>query len=519
MAHRAPAGRPATRENLAIILEEAARAGGWSSEIALLADETACTYSDLFAGMRRTAACLTALGVRPADRVLTALSDGIEVVLVLLGTWYLGAVAVMANPRLHARELALAASNSDPVLVVCDSGMEGLFRGARAVDPARLERQGEGAASVAPAPVSGADPAYALFTSGTTGEPRLCFHGHRDPLIYQQAFGRPVLGLAPRDVTLSVSKTYFAYGLGNSVIYPLLSGATSVLISGVPSTGLVADHLSRRAIRALFAVPSFYAKMLSDVSADALARVGMAVCAGEVLPRGVEEGLEALGGPVVLNGIGTTEIGQTFASNAPRARRAGTVGRVLAPYQVRIRDASGSEARPGIEGRLLVSGDTLALPVSDARSYRPAAPGSWYETGDVAVLDDDAYLTVLGRHDDVEIVSGINVRPTEIENLITGHPSVADAAVCAVIDKRGASRLTAYVVAARGMVDPGTLEAELLGAARAGLGAYKVPKQVVLVPRLPRTPNGKLRRLQLRKSAAEYELCGVWPIEDHDRDP
>src|SRR5262245_15370019 len=110
MEHHATARQATTRENLAVMLESAARAGGWSSEVAFTIGETSCTYSDLYAGMRRTASCLTALGVRPADRVLTALSDGLDVVLVLLRTWYLGAVAVLASPRLHPRELALAAS-------------------------------------------------------------------------------------------------------------------------------------------------------------------------------------------------------------------------------------------------------------------------------------------------------------------------------------------------------------------------------------------------------------------------
>ena len=504
-----------TSDNLAIICEETAQAGGWSGNTAFIMGETAFTYADVYAGMRKTAAGLAALGVRPGDRVLCALSDGIGVVVSLLGTWYLGAVAVLANPRLHSTELALAASRCDPALVVCEGGLAEVFDDTRTADSARLEIEGRKAALVDAQPVAATDPAYALFSSGTTGQPRLCFHSHRDPLVHQRAFGRPVLGLRPGDVTLSVSKTYFAYGLGNSVFYPLLSGATAVLISEAPGAGLIADHLRRRTVRALFAVPSFYATMLSDAKADSLADVGLAVCAGEVLPRAVEERLEALDGPTVLNGIGTTEVGQTFASNAPHSKRRGTVGRALPPYRVRIAGMDGGEAKPGAEGRLFVSGSTLALPCPDAHSFRPALNGHWYETGDIAMRDDEGFLTVLGRHDDIEIVGGINVQPTEIEDLVRAHPDVADAAVCSVPDERGVSRLIAYVVPSRQAAERGTLEADLLTAARATLAPYKVPRDVVLVPELPRTPNGKLRRSQLRKKAAEYELRGIWHAADH----
>jgi acyl-coenzyme A synthetase/AMP-(fatty) acid ligase len=354
--------------------------------------------------------------------------------------------------------------------------------------------------------------AYALFTSGTTGEPRLCFHAHADSLVYDHTFGKAALALRPGDVTLSVSKTHFAYGLGNSVFYPLLSGATAILEPAAPTADGVLASVTRFGVDVLFAVPSFYARLLAHPEAEALSSVAIAVCAGEVLPRSVEERVDALDGPILLNGIGSTEMGQTFASNVPGSRRFGTVGRALPPYRIRVVDGAGDDLAPGCEGRLIVRGTTLAFPCASAHEYRAAPTGLWYPTGDLAALDDDGYLRIPGRLDDVEIVGGINVHPSEIEDLFSRHAMVRDVAVCATRDSRGVSRLVAYVVPADDSGDRRTLEADLLASARGRMAPYKIPRGIVFVPELPRTFTGKLRRRALREAAARYEKTNSWQV-------
>jgi 4-hydroxybenzoate adenylyltransferase len=500
------------RGNLALTLEATAASAGWATEPAYRVGEARHTYADVYDGMRTTAAVLSAHGVTAGQRILLALPDSIEFVWAFLGTLYLGAVAVLANPSLPARELTAAAATADPELVVCDEETAGAYGGLPGLTPARIANERNCAVPVPAAAAAPAGPAYALFTSGTTGEPKLCFHRHGDALIHNRAFGRPALRLGPGDVTLSVSKTYFAYGLGNSVFYPLLSGAAAVLAPFLPTADTVLGDINRHGARVLFAVPSFYARLIRHPQAETLAMADLAVCAGEILPPAVEQAISALAGPVLLNGIGSTEFGQTFASNTLFARRASTVGRALPPYRVRVADNRGTDLPPNSEGQLLVQGATLAVPCAAARCYTPAPPGTWYPTGDLAALSPDGYLSIAGRLDDVEIVGGINVRPAEVEDLLARHPLVRDVAVCATVDARGVSQLAAYIVPAAAETDSVRLEADLLADVRQQLAHYKVPRRVVPVPRLPRTFTGKLQRRRLRETAAHHARTGTWQL-------
>ena len=418
-----------------------------------------------------------------------------------------------ANPWLPPDDLAAMSGRSDPALVVCDTRLVPTFPEISTLEPGQV-RQAWPVAGPAQAHIcGGSEPAYALFTSGTTGAPKLCFHSHGDPLVYNEAFARPALGLGPGHITLSVSKAYFAYGLGNSLFFPLLSGAAAVLEPELPTAEKVLTAIGRYGVRVLFGVPSFYARLVAHTQAQVLGSVSIAVCAGEVLPGLVEERMDALAGPVLLNGIGSTEVGQTFASNTVSARRRHSVGRALAPYRIRVVDDERTDLPAGAEGQLLVQGPTLARPCASATEYQPAVAGGWYATGDLAVLDQDGFLHVSGRLDDIEIVGGINVQPAEIENVMARHGRVRDVAVCASTDARGVSRLIAYVVPSPDASDLIGLETGLLEITRAALAPFKVPKGVVLVPQLPRTFTGKLRRRMLRKLATRYEETGVWQLD------
>lgn len=492
--------------NLAVTLESLAQRCGWSALRAYLVGTAEYTYADVFRGMRETAALLAANGIGPGDQVAVALSDRIEFVWTYLAVHWLGGTAVLLNPRLPARELAALLGRCTPSLIICDEALEHQFPDVSVVTDTRLARNPD--VGAAPPPCTGAmAPGYAQFTSGTTGNPGLCFHRHSDPLVHQQAFGAPVLGLQPGDVTLSISKTYFAYGLGNSVLYPLLSGATAVLIPETPTPELVLELIKSHGVRVLYGVPGFYARLLRAHDAELLRTVELAVCAGETLPAVVEADVAALDGPILLNGIGTTEVGQTFASNTPAARRPGTVGRALPPYEVGVVDEAGNDAE---EGRLIVRGATVAPPQRRLEESSAASDRSWYATGDLAQRDEDGYITVLGRYDDVEIVGGVNIHPTEVEDRLMASPEITEAAVCSVTDLAGVSRLIAYVVPRDLRADPVQLAADLLAGLRGELAPYKVPKRMFAVERLPRTYTGKLRRRTLRELAAQHSRTGQW---------
>jgi 4-hydroxybenzoate adenylyltransferase len=493
--------------NLAHTLAVLAHKRGWGPTPAYLGDGAGngavTTYAQLFDRVRAYAAMLAGVAgaeaAGPGRRVLLALDDHRDGVAAFLAVLHVGAVAVLVSPRLPRQELADLARRTVPAAVLCEPDLTSALAGWT------LMPHGDTRASVdavAPYDCPPSHPAYIQFTSGTTGGPKPCVHTHGDPLVFQAAFGRPVLNLRPGDVTLSVSKMYFAYGLGNSIFYPLLAGATAVLETRPPTPQAIAAAIHRHGVQILFAVPSFYARMLADPAASAaLASLRTVVSAGEPLPSAVERRLArptGTAGPFVANGIGSTEVGQTFASNSPAAHRFGTVGRALPPYQICVVDEQGMPVPAGARGELQVRGPSVRPGGTPA--HHLGAAERWHPTGDAAVLDPDGYLRVLGRTDDIEIVGGINVDPTEVEDLIRDHPAVADVAVCATTDASGRSRLVGFVVYTEaGAASAGT---EVLAGLRGRLAAFKIPRELVAVAELPRTPNGKLRRGAVRAAAA-----------------
>ena len=483
--------------NLAAVLEARAVAGGWGDDVAFLAGERAFTHAEVYAGAARTASLLDSLGARRGDRVLIALPDGVEFAWAFLGAVRLGAIAVPVNPRLTPADHAGAAAGVR--VVVCAAALARRFEGLPVVAGEDLEMATAGHSPTEPAEAVPGDPAYAQYTSGTTGSPKAAVHAHGHPLVYFEAFARQAIDVQRADVLLSVSKLYFAYGLGNSLFFPLLAGCRAVLHAAHPRPDDIADVVQRHGVTVLFSVPTSYAHLVAGGRAEALASLRAAVSAGEALGVALAERSRAFLGCPILDGIGSTEVGQTFASNTLACWRDGTVGRALPPYRVGVRDEEGRDLPPGQVGALWVAGPTLLLGYLGDGPERPAdRRGEWLATGDRALLDGEGFQHLRGRVDDIEQVGGISVSPLEIEAVLVRHPAVTEVAVAAVVDAGGASRLLAFVVAAPGAPPAEVLEAELLAMARDELAPFKVPRSVVVVPALPRTPTGKLRRFVLR---------------------
>jgi fatty acid CoA ligase FadD22 len=486
--------------NLASAMQARATGYGWLRRPAYLVGGEVVTHGDVHDGAARMASLLARQGVGPRDRVLIVMPDGLELVWAFLGTARLGAMAILVNPRLHADDHRVLAERYRPAVVVCGSELGPRFAPCHIVVSEGLADQISTLEAHPVAPVSPAEPAYAQLTSGTTGRPKAAVHRHADPFVYHRAFACGAIALDSEDVTLSVSKMHFAYGLGNSLFFPLLSGASAVLLPGHPASEAVAARVSGHRVSVLYAVPTFYAHLTGTDLAGSFTSLRVAVSAGEVLTPALATRVQAYLGCPVLDGLGSTEVGQTFVSNTLAAARHATVGRVLVPYEVSIRDPGGDLVPAGELGTLWVRGPTLFVeylgePSATAAMMREG----WLCTGDRARMDADGYVSLAGRLDDIEMVGGISVEPNEIEQLLGGHPGVVEVAVAAVRDGAGASRLEAFAVPAPGAGD--VLVAELVALARAGLAPYKVPRVVHLVEALPRTPTGKLRRFALRSGA------------------
>ncbi|MGW4511480.1 benzoate-CoA ligase family protein [Streptomyces sp. NPDC004393] len=499
---------PGAEANLAARLARLAEQRGWAARAAFHQGHRTWTHGQVHELGARLAGVLAGQGVRAGDRVVLALPDSIAWVAAFLGAARLGAVAVLVNPELPAADHAFVAADTAAVLCVTGPGLEDDRFGTRACLGA--DQLLALAATTGPPdthPVTDDSPLYVQYTSGTTGRPKGVVHTHADPESYHELIGRPLLGITEDDVTLSVSKLYFAYGFGNAFVFPLFSGSSAVLVDRRPAPAAVDELVARHRVTLLYSVPSAYAALAADRGSGheaCFASVRAAVSAGEGMPDGLGERVSELLGAPVLEQIGSTEAGHAFCANSLGHNHPGTVGRPVPGFEVEVRDRAGRPVPDGTEGELWVRGPTvtrgyLDRPEETARTL----VGGWLATHDRAVREPDGALRHLGRADDMEMVGGITLSPLEVEAVLRTHPAVREVAVAAVTDADGASRLRAFVVPVSPAPGgpPHGLPDDLLRLARERLAAFKVPRSVSLVGSLPRTATGKLRRHLVRQGA------------------
>ena len=480
-------------------------------------------YADLTAEVRRVASGLRRIGVRPEERVLMCMPDDAELFTAILATMYLGAVAVPCSTMLTASELGTLVADSRARVVLGGGEFAGNVRTAiddapdvRHVVLAGAEPDGlpagvaghtwhamldgdDGDPVTEPYPTWADSHALWLYTSGTTGKPKAAMHRHVDIRFVAENYGQRVLGMTAADRCLSVAKLFFAYGIGNSMFFPLSVGGTALLEPSRPSPALFAERAVADKATVLFGTPSFFGPLLaSDVGDDAFASVRQGVSAGEALPPRMYHRMLERFGVEVLDGIGSTEMLHIFISNRAGQVHPGSSGTPVPGYTVEIRDEQGRPIE-GVEepGELYVRGESAAIGYwCRADTSRQVFLGEWLRTGDTYVRNADGTLTCLGRANDMLKAGGIWVSPSEVENRLLEHPDVAEVVVVAVPDSDELDKPVACVIPAAGKhVDAD----ELIGWCREGLAAFKRPRAVVELAELPKTATGKIRRNVLRE--------------------
>ena len=448
-------------------------------------------------------------GISRGDRVLLCLPDSPELVELLLACLARGILAFLANPESHLEDHAFQERDTEPALVVTSGALRGRFQRSCVVEAEELLSDAGGVEPGDYEPVSSDALAYATYTSGTTGPPKAAIHRHGDVSTFIDAMCRKALQLTPQDTGLSIARMYFAYGLGNSVWFPLATGGSSVINPMPVSADLAAELSARFAPSVLYGVPTFFARVVESCSPDSFRSLRCVVSAGEALGVGLAERLnEFFGGIPILDGIGSTEVGQTFVSNSIDEWRPGTIGKVLPPYEIRVVAPDGATAEPGVEGDLWVRGPSIAAGYWN-RPTDPLMDGDWLDTGDRVCIDGDGWVTYCCRADDVEIVGALNLNPAEVERLIVEDDNVAEAAVVSVRESTGAWALQAFLVPTNGQFDEQSVIREIHRRLVTQLSAFKVPHRFAIVERLPRTSTGKLLRGALR---AESPTKPIWDL-------
>jgi benzoate-CoA ligase family protein len=485
------------------------------------------SYAQLLDLVQRTAAGLREIGLEPEQRIVMFCSDGPGFAAVYLAAMRIGAIPVPVSTMLRPSGLAELLRDSRARLLAVTPEFGDLAAEAAAAAPelrAVLATGGAGPAAAAGAhdldalvaaavpdetvyPSTADFPAFWLYTSGTTGKPKAAMHRHGSVQVVCETYGARVLGIRPDDRCLSAAKAFFAYGLGNSLLFPLSVGAAAILEPAPSRPEVVAERAAQFGATLFFGGPTFFANMLrAGLPAGAMAGVRLAVSAGEALPAALYERWTGHFGVDILDGIGMTEMLHIFLSNAEGQVRPGTTGVAVPGYELKILDETGAPVPPGTPGTLYVRGPSAATGYwSRYDASRQVFQGEWLRTGDTYVADADGYYACLGRTGDMLKVSGMWVSPAEVEQRLLAHPSVTQAVVVAGLDSDGLEKPVAYVI-----LGPDALAAEdeLVQFCRDGLPAFKRPRRVVFTDGYPTTATGKVRRVELRQMATDLLASG-----------
>lgn len=526
------------------------------------------TYTALRDRVAKLAGALRALGVEAGDRVVIYMPMIPEAVMAMLATARLGAVHSVVFGGFAPAELAVRIDDARPKVVLSAScGLEGQriieYKPMldRALDLAEHKPEAcmivqreqavadltEGrdldfahamdeAVPVDPVPVAATDPLYILYTSGTTGKPKGVVRDNGGHAVAMCFAMEEIYDVGPGQVLFTASDVGWVVGHSFIVYGPLLAGATTVLFEGkpvgTPDAGAFWRVVSEHGVRALFTAPTAM-RAIRKVDPEGelvgeydLSSLKTLFLAGERLdPDTYEWAADKLAVPVIDNWW-QTETGWPIASNMrgmePMPVKPGSPTVPVPGYDVRVLDPEGADVPAGSEGaiaiRLPMPPGTLAGIWGDedryVRSYLDTYPG-FYLTGDGGYIDEDGYVFVMGRTDDVINVAGHRLSTGSMEQVLASHPAVAESAVIGVADALKGQIPRGFVVLKSG-VDSSADEviAELVQAVRDEIGAVAALRRIDVVDALPKTRSGKILRKTMREIADGGQGSVPSTIED-----
>jgi len=478
--------------------------------------ETKLSFAALSRRSNQTANFLRDLGLKRGDHLLMLLGNVVPLWETMLAAMKLGAIVIPATTLLTADELRDRLDRGKAKVVIATQDQVAKFEGlggegfTRIVVAATSENKGwrrfEDAANYpdtfTPDGITNAnDPMLLYFTSGTTAKPKLVLHSHRSYPVGSLST-MYWLGLQPGDIHLNISSPGWAKHAWSCFFSPWNAGATIFIVNQprFDAKGLLAT-IARCGVTTLCAPPTVWRLFIQERLADYKVSIREVCGAGEPLNPEVIEQVKAAWGLTIRDGYGQTET-TALAGNSPgQPVKIGSMGRPMPGYKVAVADADGNPSKEG-EVRLLLGADRpagLMLGYQGDDGTPKGADGEVYQTGDVVFLDDDGYLTFVGRSDDVFKSSDYRISPFELESVLLEHELVAEAAVVPTPDPIRLALPKAYVLLVPGTAMTRDTALSIFKYVHSRLAPFKRIRRIELVTELPKTISGKIRRVQLRR--------------------
>ena len=506
--------------NVAVEYVDGAVAAGHGHRVAYIHDGRRLTYGDLQTQVNQVGNVLAGLGVEIEQRVAILLPNCPEFATSFFGAMKIGAVPTPMSYAVTPHEQAFLLADSRARAIVTTAAFWAPLRSRRAEWPFLRHVLIVGGGALPPgerdldalvnaasgtltaAPTSAEDVAFWLHTSGSTGTPKWAIHLHRDMLYSEQLYAAPFVGLGPDDVLVCGSPCFHAYPLGFTTYFALKAGATVVLNTERSTPARMFELIRSHRATVFVGVPTLYAQMLQAATAGQgadLSSVRVCLAAAEPLPADVYRRWRERFGVDILDGIGSTEALHIFISNRAGEVKAGSSGRAVPGYRVRLVDDHGVDVPTGDVGNLLISGGSVFAGYWRRREVTSRVlQGEWYHTGDKYRQDTDGYYWYMGRADDLLRVSGHWVSPAEVEGALISHAAVLEAAVVGQQDADGLVKPKAFVVLRDGTPATESLADELKAHVKTTIAPYQYPRWIEFRDALPKTATGKVQRYKLR---------------------
>ncbi|MDQ3781892.1 MAG: acyl-CoA synthetase [Actinomycetota bacterium] len=493
---------------------------------ALHCGDDTVTYAELDAMVNRSGNALTELGLGMGDRFAIRADNSLGYAAALLGGMKIGAVPIPSSTLFRAWEVEHTITNSEVAVVLTTAEhaavvdevapscprlrevvmLEGPASGGRRSFPELCASQ---PAELDAADTAADDPAYAIYTSGTSGKPKGIEHAHRviigaaHPVVYGY------LQLEPDECLLIPLELSWMFTIDFSLLFPLYAGARGALYRGRFDVNSFFEQVARLRVTRLIGAPTMFRRLLSIPDVERLydlSSVKMACVGGEPLPEDTHRQVKERFGFGISEMFGQTEAHVSLGNPPDRPPRVGSMGLPLPGRRAAVLDEEGTELAVGETGHLCFPADEPALALGYrnmdeewARAHR----AGWFYSGDLAYRDADGYFWYVSRADDVIKSRGYRISPGEVEAAAMEHPAVLEAAVVGVPDDTVGQRITAFLVLHDEHEPSDELTAEIMGVIRSLIAPYKVPKDIEIVSELPKTVTGKILRRALRQRAID----------------